>query len=259
MELYYKEYGNPDGPLILFIHGGGVGGWMWDKQVEYFTDYHCIVPDLPEQGQRLSRHPFSIQYSAQKLIQLLEQKGKDKRLIAIGFSLGAQIVIQMLSMKPELIDQAVINSASVRPLPFAKPFIKPSIQMTFPLIKNKLFSKLQAKALYIDKEQFDTYYKQSVNMKSDSLTRILKESLSYRLPAGFAQASGRILVTAGAKEKSTMLKSVHEIVQSNPNCTGIVLEGVGHGASLANPAMFNKLVDNWLRSGELPEQLRRIR
>lgn len=259
MDLYYKEYGNMEGPLMLFIHGGGVGGWMWDKQVEYFTDYHCIVPDLPEQGQRHSRQPFSIQYSAQKLIGLLEQKGKGKKIIAIGFSLGAQIIIQMLSMKPDLIDYAVINSASVRPVPFVKLFIKPSIQMTFPLIKNKRFSRMQAKALYIDNEQFETYYEQSVNMKSDSLTRILKESLSYRLPAGFAKANSRILVTAGSKERSTMLKSVHEIVQSNPNCTGIVLEGVGHGVTLANPSMFNQLVENWLSSGTLSDKLQRIR
>jgi pimeloyl-ACP methyl ester carboxylesterase len=258
MDLFYKEYGNKEGPLLLFIHGGGVGGWMWDKQVDYFSDYHCIVPDLPEQGQRHFLHPFSIPDSAQKLIELLEQKGKGKRLIVVGFSLGAQIVIQMLSMKHDLIDYAIINSASVRPIPFAKSFIKPLIRMTFPLVKNKSFSKVQAKALYINNEQFETYYEQSASMKSDSLIRVLEESLSYTLPTGFAKANSKILVTAGSKEKGTMLKSARKIVQSNPNCTGIVLEG-GHGVMLANPAMYNKLVDGWLSSGAIPEQLQRIR
>ena len=48
--MHYKEYGDKNASLMLFLHGGGVSGWMWDKQIQYFTHYHCIVPDLPEQG-----------------------------------------------------------------------------------------------------------------------------------------------------------------------------------------------------------------
>ncbi|MEH6890050.1 alpha/beta hydrolase [Bacillus sp. JJ864] len=50
MSLQYKEYGNDNAPLMLLLHGGGVSGWMWDKQVQYFSRYHCIVPDLPGHG-----------------------------------------------------------------------------------------------------------------------------------------------------------------------------------------------------------------
>ncbi|MCM3358342.1 alpha/beta hydrolase [Psychrobacillus sp. MER TA 171] len=51
MALYYKEDGEQNEQIILFLHGGGVGGWMWDEQVQYFKGkYHCIVPDLPGHG-----------------------------------------------------------------------------------------------------------------------------------------------------------------------------------------------------------------
>ena len=40
MAIYYVESGNKDAPTIVFIHGGGISGWMWAKQVEYFKDYH---------------------------------------------------------------------------------------------------------------------------------------------------------------------------------------------------------------------------
>ncbi|MGE7692667.1 alpha/beta fold hydrolase [Lysinibacillus sp. NPDC094177] len=44
--MHYKEYGDLHKPLILLIHRGGVGGWMWDKQVQYFSNYHGVVPEL---------------------------------------------------------------------------------------------------------------------------------------------------------------------------------------------------------------------
>ena len=50
MNLHVKEIGQENQETIIFLHGCGLAGWMWDKQVESFKDYHCIVPDHPEHG-----------------------------------------------------------------------------------------------------------------------------------------------------------------------------------------------------------------
>lgn len=42
MVLQYKEFGDSSSPLMVFIHGGGVSGWMWDKQIKHFTNFHCL-------------------------------------------------------------------------------------------------------------------------------------------------------------------------------------------------------------------------
>lgn len=125
--LQYQEYGDKSAPLMMFLHGGGVSEWMWDQQIHYFTKYHCIVPILSEHGLNHDGTPFSIEGSAEELILLIEEKAGGKEVILIGFSLGSQVIIQLLSMKPDLIDFAIINSASVRPISFAKNIIKPTI------------------------------------------------------------------------------------------------------------------------------------
>jgi hypothetical protein len=38
MDLYFKETGKNNDETIIFLHGGGIAGWMWDKQVESFHD-----------------------------------------------------------------------------------------------------------------------------------------------------------------------------------------------------------------------------
>lgn len=253
MELYYQEYGDKNAPLMVFLHGGGVSSWMWDKQIKYFTNYHCVTVDLPEQGKSNHIDQFSIRESAEKIIELIEKIANGKKVIVIGFSLGAQVAIQMLSMNPNLINNAVINSALVRPNAFVRKMIRPSIKLTFPLIGNRYFSKLQSKTLYVGEEYFETYYKESSQMKSDTLIRILKENMSFKIPNDFNKAKGKILVTVGEKEKAIMKKSTMDIVSNNSNCIGIIIPNVGHGISLLNPIFFNEMIENWLQESVLPQ------
>ena len=149
----------------------------------------------------------------------------------------------MLSMKPNLIDYAMVNSALVRPLSFAKLLVKPSVRLTYPLIKNKTFSKAQAKVLYINQDHFEKYYQENLQMKSDILIRILEENMSFEIPEHFHKASSKILVTVGEKEKTVMRKSAMDLIKSNPNCQGIIISDIGHGVSLAKPHFFNSMIE----------------
>src|SRR5699024_3310289 len=259
MSIHYQEYGDKNASLMVFLHGGGVSSWMWDKQIQYFTHYHCVAIDLPEQGKSKNTEKFSIKSSAERITKLIEELANGKETIVIGFSLGAQITIQMLSMNPNLINYAIINSALVRPSPLTLKLIRPSIKLTFPLIKNKSFSKLQAKTLYIGKEYFETYYKESSTMKSDTLISVLEENMSFFIPVDFNKANAKILVTVGEKEKTMMKKSAKDIVSGHSNCIGIIMPNVGHGIPLAHPDYFNQMIEKWLREGVLPLDVKIIK
>ncbi|UHA75265.1 alpha/beta fold hydrolase [Paenibacillus sp. 481] len=259
MMLHYQEYGDTSAPfLMLFLHGGGVSSWMWDKQVQYFTHYHCIVPDLPEHGKSNSEIKFSIQGSAAELIKLVEEKARGKQVVLIGFSLGSQVIIQMLSMKPDIIDFAIINSALVRPISYAKNLIKSTVRLSFPLIKNRWFSKLQAKTLYLSADHFEKYYEENCNIKPDTLIRVLEENMSFKIPNDFRKTNGKILVTVGEKEKAVMKKSAKDIVATSPNCIGVIIPEIGHGFPLAMPDFFNQMVATWIHEGGLPEECKMI-
>lgn len=255
MTLVYEEYGDENAPLLVFLHGGGVSSWMWDKQIDYFTHYHCVTIDLPEQGKNSHNGSFSIHKTAEQINELLEGIAKGKEIIIVGFSLGAQVIIQMLSLNSSLINKAIINSALVRPNVFMRKMIRPAVKLSFPLISNRYFAKLQSKTLYVNEAYFETYYKESSQMKADTLIRILEENMSFKIPNDFTEAKATILVTVGGKEKSLMKKSAANIVEANPNCIGIIIPNVGHGISLLKPTYFNELVEKWLLESGLPEDV----
>lgn len=220
---------------------------MWEKQLSYFADYHCLVPALVE-----NEPPFSIDNAAEQIIELIERKAADKEIIVIGFSLGAQTAVSILGKRPDLIDCAMINSALVRPIPFSRT-LQLIMKLSLPLLKNRTFSRIQAKSMYIDPDHFHTYYEESLQLSKETYMNMLKENMACRIPDFFPEARGRILVTAGGKEKKMMKQSVRALVESSPNCTGCVIPHIGHGFPMADPALFNETAQSWIRYGKVPE------
>ncbi|MGN7388127.1 alpha/beta fold hydrolase [Sporosarcina sp. SAFN-015] len=246
MHKDYMEFGNKEGPLLVFIHGGGVGGWMWDKQITYFSEYHCLVPTLQGHGNRNNETSFSIHENALEIMELIEQKKEEKDVHIIGFSIGAQICLEIVSLAPNLIKTAVINSAVVIPMKYMIPFIPLTIKMTFPLIKNKTFAKAQAKQLYMDGAYFNKYYEESLKMNADALINVLKENMAYSLPENCSKSTARVLVTAGEKEKGLVKKSVRKIVETNEHFEFLFVPSIGHGFPVAKSDLFNQVLEDWV-------------
>ncbi|QEY19408.1 alpha/beta hydrolase [Psychrobacillus sp. AK 1817] len=252
MVLYYKEFGQENDEIILFLHGGGVAGWMWDKQVQYFKEnYHCIVPDLPGHGQDNESEFVSIEDCAFQLIHLLQEQHEDKKKIVVGFSLGAQIAIQMLCINKNLINCAMINSALVRKIPLGKQMVKPSLKLTYPFIKSRSFSKLQAKTLYIGEDRFEQYFKESNQMSLNTLTRVLEENMSFHIPFEYSNVKTRLFITVGDKEKKVMKNSAGDLLNKHDCANAITISGIGHGIPLAAPEFFNDILENWLKGGNV--------
>lgn len=244
--MHYEEYGDKDAPLLLFLHGGGVSSWMWNEQIRSFTNYHCVTVDLPEQGKSTKAGFFSIQQSAVQVMEVIEKLANGKETAVVGFSLGAQIVIQMLSDYPRAIQYAVINSAFVKRNRIAEKVLVPLTYAAFPLVKNKMFAKLQAKALFVNDDDFEKYFSESRQMKPDTLSRIIRENMSFEIPASFSKAESRILVTVGENERAVMKQSAFEIMESNKNCSGIIIGDAGHSTPMSNPRLFNRLIEKWI-------------
>ena len=73
MRLFFKESGQKDAETIIFLHAGGISGWMWDEQLDFFHNYHCIVPDLPEHGMSADVKPFTIDNAVELLMDIIKE------------------------------------------------------------------------------------------------------------------------------------------------------------------------------------------
>lgn len=256
--MHIQEIGAKNGPTIVFLHGGGMSGWMWKKQLEYFNDYHCIVLDLPEHGKSSNDGPFSISDCARRIADLIESKAHGKKAHVIGHSLGARILVELLTTRPNVIDHAVIASALFRPMPFMRLMHRPFIfytLMTWLLWLSKLTNIM---SLYLRAFQFpDATYVENAradfpNFTSDRLYRIYDEVYRHlTLPKGLAEVPVPTLVIAGEKESKAMRESFLDIVSIMPNAHAVFIKKADHYYPWSKHDTFNKLIRDFLDGKQL--------
>ncbi|MFA4885533.1 MAG: alpha/beta hydrolase [Desulfotomaculaceae bacterium] len=257
MALYFEEKGNLKAPSIVFIHGGGVSGWMWEKQVEYFDSYHCIIPDLPEHGKSINEKPLSIPDCANRIVKLIISKANGKKAHVIGHSLGAKVLVELLSIKPEVVDRAVVASALFRPIPLIKVTHKPFIyKFTTWLIKSRSLLKYTVKQFKFP----NNYYVQNCindfeQLTSENLYRIYDQLyLHLKLPKGLAKVNVPTLIIAGENEPKAMRQSVIDIANALPNAKGVLIKKGIHTYPWAMYESFNKIIWAWFNNEQIPNE-----
>jgi pimeloyl-ACP methyl ester carboxylesterase len=49
-DIYVRETGSRGSPAVLFLHGVGNSGAMWQRHMAELEGLHCLAPDLPGFG-----------------------------------------------------------------------------------------------------------------------------------------------------------------------------------------------------------------
>ena len=111
--MYYKEYGNKDGQLVVFIHGGFTTHESFMKQYNLLPDKRMIFVDLPGCGNS-RQDEFSFESAALGVIKLIEKLSPGRKVILIAHSYGGLVVKEVLIRIPERIDKIVVGSTNIK-------------------------------------------------------------------------------------------------------------------------------------------------
>jgi len=229
-------------PQLLFIHGGGVGSWMWNECIQQLTThFQCLLVTLPYHGHSnssLEDSPFTIESYTAKLLSQLQTYRNDQPIGVVGFSLGAQITAELLTQAPHLFKFAMINSALCTHTGISPSMLKFMLKLTYPLAKLKSFAKLQAKSLYIPFHLFDEYYLLSTSITASQLIEIMMTNITYRLKPAINLTTTNVHITYGEKENKAIRGSASELNKLLPQATIYVVPKLGHGFPLAEPIGF---------------------
>jgi len=90
-DTYYKFNKHNKNDPIIFIHGIGLNGEIWDEQIKYFKNYNTIVYDLIGHGKTpLTKKQIHMKDFTKQLLKLVDDLNINKFHL-IGFSLGSLI------------------------------------------------------------------------------------------------------------------------------------------------------------------------
>jgi len=109
LRLHYADWGNPDAPPLLLIHGGQdhCRNWDWVAQ-DLRRDYHIIAPDLRGHGDSAwsPSGEYGITAYVYDIAQLIHQQNLAPVRI-IAHSLGGNIALRYAGVYPETVSKLV--------------------------------------------------------------------------------------------------------------------------------------------------------
>lgn len=237
--MNYKEYGREKAEVIILLHGGGLSWWNYRAEAEQLQqEYRVILPVLD--GHAGSDRAFTtIEDNAAEIISFIDRALGGSVLLLGGLSLGAQIVLEMLSQRKDICRYAVAESASVIPSGFTNALITPVFGGSYGLIKNRTFAKLQFRSLHMNPDLFEEYYRDSCRITKADMIAFLKANTAYEPKRTLQNCQAEVRIVTGGKEQKTMLQSanlLHGILRTS------VLEikdGLYHGEySINHPEQY---------------------
>jgi pimeloyl-ACP methyl ester carboxylesterase len=254
VDLFVRETGPADGPTIVFLHGGLLSGWTWDPVVEKLPHYRCLVPDLPQYGKSFHQGPFEMGRAAAAIGDLIRTRVGTGRAHLVGYSLGAQVGVQLLATEPELVDRAVLGSTFVNTLPA----VHLTRRVAGLLARTAWFRWAVIDRFWDERQaaQNDHYHNDSRLNSGAQLAHISVASAGFTLPDGLDKSYVPTLFLTGDKELRLIRRLAAWLAKSMPNGVDKVAAGMDHDWPLSNPDLFSRTVDAWLSGMELPTEIR---
>ena len=246
--MMFMEFGDKELPTIILLHGGGLSYWSLLSIVEGMKeDYHVVTPIIEGHGDNGNETFISIEQSADNLLAYIDRVCNGKVFLLGGLSLGAQIVIEVLSRRDNVSQYAILESPLVIPIKGLTTLTVPMFKLFYGLVKVKWFSKKQGKALFVPENMFERYYYDSQKITKQSLINITLSNGNYVLKRDIENTKAKVMIIVGDKERGIMKKSAQTLNSKIPNSKLYIAKKMKHGElSLAYPTEYIRTIEEFI-------------
>ena len=245
--IHYSVAGKGD-PALVFIHCWGCNRNFWENQVAEFSKTNRVVTiDLPGHGESgAGRTNWTIESYGDDVKTVVTKLGL-KRVVLVGSSMGGPIALEAAKRMPD-------NVAAIVPVDSLQ-----NVEFTLPpeqldgLIKQMTADYKGATTGLLNQFFF------SPNTPEAVKTRVVNEALSRQPETAIAILKGIFAYKPGPtlKEIKVPIKAINAdlnptMLEINrkyaPQFDAVIIKGTGHYPMLEDPARFNQMLADILKS-----------
>ena len=241
------EFGQHNTDVIMLLHGGGLSWWNYREVAKRLAEqYHVVLPILD--GHADSDAPFTtIEDNAARLISYIDTHFGGQVLAIGGLSLGGQIAVEMLSQRKDICRYALLESTLVKPSKLTAAMIGSTFGMSYGLVKQMWFAKLQSDYLGIPRELFDDYFRDTCAICKADMIAFLQANSLYTIKPELSETTAKVMIVAGAKEQKSIRDSAKLLREAIPGSRLEILPGLRHGdLSINHSARYVRMLTEWI-------------
>ncbi len=237
-ELRFFRWARPAAPRILLVHGIGMGHSVYDRFISEIAPHADVVAvDLPGFGGCPEpAEPLSIPATADLLAEALEELGIAP-VVAVGHSMGAQVVAELAVRHPRLVGRVVLIAPSVNPA--ERHVLLQAMHM--------LQDLAEGQPLSVFRRGMTTYLQAGPRWFAKKLGQMLEHRVEDCLP----HVRQRALVLRGSRDRVSPRGWAVRITGLLPRGEMQQIPDRGHEALISSGEPVARIVLDWIRdSGE---------
>jgi non-heme chloroperoxidase len=255
-----QDWGNPNGPGILFIHGFSQSHLSWIKQVtsgELAKEFHMVTYDLRGHGN--SDKPLEPEryktgkYWADELQAVMDATGLRRPVLA-GWSYGGRIMADYLTTHGtgglaglDYVDAGQKGDPS---------FFGPNLRNLPLMASEDLATNIAATRVFVrgcfsiqpTQEEYETIL--AFNMMVPPKVRLGMSNRPLEVDEMLRSLKLPVLVTHGAEDKNSNLIAAEYTAKMIPGARLSVYQGIGHSPFFEDAPRFNSELAAFVRSAQ---------
>ncbi|KAM0304742.1 hypothetical protein ACHAPM_002854 [Fusarium culmorum] len=261
-ELFFRSCNESSPRTVVLIHGLFSCNLEWEHVVPFLSDYHLIIPDLPQHSKSKEVGPWSLELGADSVAHLIRTYAHNGRAHVVGLSLGGFTTMEIIRRHPDLVISAFVTGAA----PFMpwQSWIAERPSLLHYGLKFVMFSGFYAFSVWKAGIKEHTELKNEIAGNNDwNLVKDAYEGLAkwgQETVNDVASKDKRILAIAGDQGDNIKgTKDMAGVFRSQGHGDGnktsaCLIKGAIHGWNLQFPELFADGIKAWVQEKPLPEQ-----
>jgi pimeloyl-ACP methyl ester carboxylesterase len=242
VKLYYEEAGV--GPALVFVHGWCCDHTHFARQVEHFSANHRVV-SLDLRGHGVSDKPvedYTMPLFADDVAFICRELGIDEA-VAIGHSMGGNVVTAMAVRHPELVQAAIGVDTALFTSEGARERLKPRVEaMSQPDYLEAALAMVNSMFLPCDDPRLcETIRRGMTSVPQHTMVSAMQGNLAQSAETLGTVTQPFLLISAGWVPVD--LAAVRQVI---PNLSYGQTYGSGHFCMLEVPDQVNAMIERFL-------------
>jgi pimeloyl-ACP methyl ester carboxylesterase len=255
-----QDWGNPNGPAILFIHGFSQSHLSWIKQVtnsDLAKEFHMVTYDLRGHGDsdkplEPERYKTS-KYWADEVQAVMDATGL-KRPVLVGWSYAGRVMADYLTVHgPAKLAGLNYVDAGQKGDPA---FVGPNLRNLPLMASEDLATNIAATREFLhgcfsiqpNQDEYETML--AFNMMVPPKVRLEMSNRPLNVDDMLRSLKLPVLVTHGAEDRNSNMIAAEYTAKMIPGAKLSVYQGVGHSPFFENAPRFNAELAAFVRSAQ---------